>query len=111
MKGVESVSLGFWECGSRNPMYNRKQIVSLLRATERSHGGEWLSLVEHLVRDQGVGGSNPLSPTILIKRLPDFSTVKLDANGCNWQSGGHNRHVKPPDALYELPSRTIATAI
>ena len=29
------------------------------------HVGEWLSLVEHLVRDQGVGGSNPLSPTIL----------------------------------------------
>ena len=27
--------------------------------------GEWLSLVEHLVRDQGVGGSNPLSPTKL----------------------------------------------
>ena len=30
----------------------------------RSIVGEWLSLVEHLVRDQGVGGSNPLSPTI-----------------------------------------------
>jgi hypothetical protein len=30
----------------------------------RSAVGEWLSLVEHLVRDQGVGGSNPLSPTI-----------------------------------------------
>ena len=29
-----------------------------------SYVGEWLSLVEHLVRDQGVGGSNPLSPTI-----------------------------------------------
>jgi len=29
-----------------------------------SEVGEWLSLVEHLVRDQGVGGSNPLSPTI-----------------------------------------------
>jgi hypothetical protein len=28
-----------------------------------SEVGEWLSLVEHLVRDQGVGGSNPLSPT------------------------------------------------
>ena len=27
--------------------------------------GAWLSLVEHLVRDQGVGGSNPLAPTIL----------------------------------------------
>src|SRR5207253_11215166 len=24
--------------------------------------GEWLSLVEHLVRDQGVAGSNPVSP-------------------------------------------------
>ncbi len=31
--------------------------------------GEWLSLVEHLVRDQGVGGSNPLSPTIYIKQI------------------------------------------
>jgi hypothetical protein len=30
--------------------------------------GEWLSLVEHLVRDQGVGGSNPLSPTIIDER-------------------------------------------
>ena len=53
----------------------------LLHLTERNEGiecarpppfhtlstvfGEWLSLVEHLVRDQGVGGSNPLSPTIL----------------------------------------------
>ena len=32
----------------------------------RSIVGEWLSLVEHLVRDQGVGGSNPLSPTNLV---------------------------------------------
>ena len=40
----------------------------LLGATQFSSAsaavGEWLSLVEHLVRDQGVGGSNPLSPTI-----------------------------------------------
>ena len=34
--------------------------------------GEWLSLVEHLVRDQGVGGSNPLSPTIKINNLQPF---------------------------------------
>ena len=34
--------------------------------------GEWLSLVEHLVRDQGVGGSNPLSPTISFKQLQRF---------------------------------------
>src|SRR6266436_817514 len=32
-------------------------------AVIQSSVGEWLSLVEHLVRDQGVGGSNPLSPT------------------------------------------------
>jgi hypothetical protein len=35
----------------------------------RSTVGEWLSLVEHLVRDQGVGGSNPLSPTNSFKQL------------------------------------------
>ena len=30
--------------------------------------GKWLSLVEHSVRDAGVGGSNPLFPTIDYKR-------------------------------------------
>ena len=34
--------------------------------------GEWLSLVEHLVRDQGVGGSNPLSPTNIFNNLQQF---------------------------------------
>jgi hypothetical protein len=38
--------------------------VSFLLAQTCEFVGEWLSLVEHLVRDQGVGGSNPLSPTI-----------------------------------------------
>ena len=28
--------------------------------------GAWLSLVEHLLREQGVGGSNPLAPTISV---------------------------------------------
>ena len=37
--------------------------------------GEWLSLVEHLVRDQGVGGSNPLSPTILINNLHQLTSI------------------------------------
>jgi hypothetical protein len=36
--------------------------------------GEWLSLVEHLVRDQGVGGSNPLSPTNLFA----FDLIELE---------------------------------
>src|SRR2546427_3622948 len=30
--------------------------------------GAWLSLVEHSVRDRGVGGSNPLAPTNRIPR-------------------------------------------
>ncbi len=34
-----------------------------MKKLHHEHVGEWLSLVEHLVRDQGVGGSNPLSPT------------------------------------------------
>ena len=29
----------------------------------------WLSLVEHSVRDAGVGGSNPLIPTIQISEI------------------------------------------
>jgi hypothetical protein len=31
--------------------------------------GKWLSLVEHLVWDQGVAGSNPVFPTIYIGAL------------------------------------------
>src|ERR1019366_1193441 len=45
-------------------------ILSKFETPRRSRGGsvgEWLSLVEHLVRDQGVGGSNPLSPTNFLK--------------------------------------------
>ena len=38
-----------------------------------SRVGEWLSLVEHLVRDQGVGGSNPLSPTNIYNEIQAIS--------------------------------------
>jgi hypothetical protein len=31
--------------------------------------GAWLSLVEHSVRDRGVGGSNPLAPTSFLNFL------------------------------------------
>ena len=41
--------------------------------TSKTVIGEWLSLVEHLVRDQGVGGSNPLSPTIYLAQLVELS--------------------------------------
>ena len=39
--------------------------------------GEWLSLVEHLVRDQGVGGSNPLSPTIKSHKVNELADCKF----------------------------------
>jgi hypothetical protein len=51
---------GVYEGSARNPLAGKP-------STNRKFG-EWLSLVEHLVRDQGVGGSNPLSPTILYPR-------------------------------------------
>ena len=50
--------------------------------------GEWLSLVEHLVRDQGVGGSNPLSPTNLSNNLQPKKSA-FDAYGV--QFGVHGR--------------------
>ncbi len=49
------------------------------RTTARQGYGEWLSLVEHLVRDQGVGGSNPLSPTIFEQScLPNFTSIPAE---------------------------------
>ena len=40
--------------------------------------GVWLSLVEHCVRDAGVGGSNPLTPTIFFP-TSTFLTAQLRA--------------------------------
>ena len=48
---------------------NRRTFAPLLAAGTRLgvdylvRVGAWLSLVEHSVRDRGVGGSNPLAPT------------------------------------------------
>jgi hypothetical protein len=50
------------------------------------HVGEWLSLVEHLVRDQGVGGSNPLSPTIFQSDTNDFTSPVQTGAADLWQS-------------------------
>ena len=54
--------------------YNRERKSSVSERREQvfrasATVGEWLSLVEHLVRDQGVGGSNPLSPTNLLHSI------------------------------------------
>src|SRR5215467_10367367 len=44
--------------------------------------GAWLSLVEHLVRDQGVGGSNPLAP-IYIYRDSEAFQITICNEICN----------------------------
>ena len=44
----------------------------------KQYVGEWLSLVEHLVRDQGVGGSNPLSPTNIFDTSQTLNKPKID---------------------------------
>ena len=43
--------------------------------------GAWLSLVEHLVRDQGVGGSNPLAPIFLPEDSRGARVTSRDPDG------------------------------
>src|SRR5215831_4489834 len=57
--------------------------------------GEWLSLVEHLVRDQGVGGSNPLSPTNSFTEIQAISGSRL-----------HTRSMSSTDAPTDENSTT-----
>jgi hypothetical protein len=55
--------------------------------------GAWLSLVEHLVRDEGVGGSNPLAPT-KYNKIKDLAF-------------GHGRIADVPllfDTRYQMPT-------
>ena len=52
--------------------------------------GDWRSLVAHFVRDEGVGGSNPLSPTKFRKTQPYgwvfcFLRPKEDENLRGWR--------------------------
>ena len=58
--------------------------------------GMWLSLVEHSVRDAGVGGSNPLIPTIQFKKeglRPPFFLLVLAVSGKTVNIGA-NRYLK-----------------
>ena len=42
--------------------------------------GMWLSLVEHLLREAGAGGSNPLIPTSIDRGLRCFRSPLFIAN-------------------------------
>src|SRR6266481_2070287 len=50
--------LGFWRCLQRLQPGSGRAIRPPAKDV-----GVWLSLVEHLVRDEGVAGSNPATPT------------------------------------------------
>ena len=68
-----------------------------------SEVGEWLSLVEHLVRDQGVGGSNPLSPTINPKQLIGLARTPflwISTFGSVWVQLAN---LPPSEPLLSLP--------
>ena len=76
------------ECESTSAIIN-EQISEGARSSPAPirNVGEWLSLVEHLVRDQGVGGSNPLSPTIYFNpviELANFHFPKVLQLGSIW---------------------------
>ena len=43
-------------------------------ANNKDFVGAWLSLVERTVRDREVGGSNPLAPTKLLKKVNQRTT-------------------------------------
>ena len=94
----------------------------LLRAPRTSssapaHVGEWLSLVEHLVRDQGVGGSNPLSPTIYFNpviELADFPALNSLASGRTHLRARFIDHGCPDafgfqNQFYGFADRTVAS--
>src|SRR2546422_10705164 len=68
--------------------------------------GAWLSLVEHSVRDRGVGGSNPLAPTTFLRKaseftLPGHSVPRFGSRvGTEWSA----RQI-PPSAFWH-PNRS-----
>ncbi len=73
------------ECYNRLSSNSCEGAQQVLRALGQV--GEWLSLVEHLVRDQGVGGSNPLSPTNLFKYLSCTSGFSVYRDGVDFLDG------------------------
>lgn len=50
----------------QRPPLRRLATPGTLLYKARSKVGVWLSLVEHRVRDAGVAGSNPATPTNLV---------------------------------------------
>ena len=75
--------------------------------------GVWLSLVEHLVRDEGVVGSNPITPTnTSLDESMSFHIGARPAPGVPGQLSGQKRRSglpPPPDPENESPG-AVGTA-
>ena len=84
---------------SPTPERRRRPEVRRLFSPLQSHpaAGAWLSLAEHLVRDQGVAGSNPAAPT-----RPVPQTVPPDRQ-TGFRQTGSGRRV-PPDGFRQTGS-------
>ena len=110
-------------CGDRLP-HGRGSLRSQCEAPPwppcgtliKSSVGAWLSLVEHLLREQGVGGSNPLAPTndFLGARVPGPPTSfdnRPDpdgaAVGCDLPLMEYWPSVSDPTSLISQPRRRI----
>ena len=57
------------------------------------HDGAWLSLVEHSVRDRGVGGSNPLAPTNYLQSLGNPHNADRHDRRWSVMIGGFRRQI------------------
>ena len=86
--------------------------------------GAWLSLVEHSVRDRGVGGSNPLAPTNFLIFLRESQNLawrvtrfllRLSVLGTEWPvrqiqpAVGIIRDFSPPSVAI-LPFQALVEA-
>jgi hypothetical protein len=63
--------------------------------------GEWLSLVEHLLREQGVGGSNPLSPTILFISFDHRANAAMAIRSRGFVDASQRRELILPVRKFE----------
>jgi hypothetical protein len=63
-------------------------------------GGAWLSLVERLLWEQDVGGSNPLAPTTARTIQEGFtrSVKHVDGAGANLQTSKDSDAIRRADA-------------
>ena len=74
--------------------YNKGLTVGVASSKMRPAFGDWRSLVAHFVRDEGVGGSNPLSPTKFEKpaqRAGFFASVAHEEENPRGRGGSIRR--------------------